>query len=87
MLYCRLPICFKIRIVINFRYTIRVSKSLDPDQARRFVRPDPGPNCLLMLSVDGKSRNWQAKCDCQETFTYWPFIALMVIYSQAVSIP
>ena len=87
MLNCRLPIRFEIQFLLNFRYAARVSKSLDPDQARRFVGPDPGPNCLLRLSVDGKSRNWPVKCDCQETFTYWPFIALMVIYSQAVSIP
>ena len=26
--------------------TIRVSNSLDPDQANRFIRPDVGPNCL-----------------------------------------
>ena len=31
--------------------TIRVSKSLDPDQARRFVGPDLGPNCLQRLSA------------------------------------
>ena len=29
-----------------------VSNSLDPDQARHFVGPDLGPNCLQMLSVD-----------------------------------
>ena len=28
----------------------RVSSSLDPDHARRFVRPDLGPNCLQRLS-------------------------------------
>ena len=30
----------------SFRNTIKVSKSLDPDQAQHFVRPDLGPNCL-----------------------------------------
>ena len=30
--------------------SIRVSNSLDPDQARRFVRPDLGPNILQRLS-------------------------------------
>ena len=29
-----------------------MSNSLDPDQARRFVGPDLGPNCLQMLSAD-----------------------------------
>ena len=30
----------------SFRNAIGVSNSLDPDQARRFVGPDLGPNCL-----------------------------------------
>ena len=29
-----------------------MSNSLDPDQTRRFVGPDLGPNCLQMLSAD-----------------------------------
>ena len=29
-----------------------MSKSLDPDQARRFVGPDLSPNCLPRLSAD-----------------------------------
>ena len=33
-----------------------MSKSLDPVQARRFVGPDLGPNCLQRLSVDDTSR-------------------------------
>ena len=36
----------------SFRNTIRVSNSLDPDQARHFVGPDLGPNCLQRLSAD-----------------------------------
>ena len=35
----------------SFRRT-SVSNSLDPDQVRRFVGPDLGPNCLQRLSVD-----------------------------------
>ena len=34
----------------------RVSNSLDPDQARHFVRPDLGSNCLQKLSA-GKELN------------------------------
>ena len=30
---------------------IRVSYSLDPDQAQHFVGPDLGPNCLQWLSA------------------------------------
>ena len=40
----------------SFRNTIRVSNSLDPDQARHFVGTDLGPNCLQMLSADNISR-------------------------------
>ena len=29
--------------------------NLDPDQARHFVGPDLGPNCLQRLSADDKS--------------------------------
>ena len=43
----------------SFRNTIRVSNSLDPDQAQHFVGPDLGPNgpdlgpnCLQKLSAD-----------------------------------
>ena len=49
MFFCRLKIIFKTN---RFRNTIRVSNSLDPDQARRFVGPDLGPNCLQMLYAD-----------------------------------
>ena len=40
---------------IFFNTMIRVSNSLDPDQARHFVGPDLGPNCLQRLSADDKS--------------------------------
>ena len=40
----------------KFRNAIRVSNSLDPDQARHFVGPDLGPNCLQRLSADDTSR-------------------------------
>ena len=35
----------------NFRNTIRVSNSLDPDQAGHFVRPDLDPNWLQRISA------------------------------------
>ena len=41
---------------ISFRITIRVSNSLDPDEAWRFVWPDLGTNCLQRLSSDDTSR-------------------------------
>ena len=33
-----------------------MSNSLDPDQARRIVRPELGPNCLPRLSADDTGR-------------------------------
>ena len=38
--------------MLDFFNTTRVSNSLDPDQARHFVGPDLGPNCLQRLSAD-----------------------------------
>ena len=38
----------------SLRNTIRVSNSLDPDQAQHFVAPDLGPNYLQRLSADKK---------------------------------
>ena len=40
----------------SFRNTIRVSNSLDPDQARQIVGPDLGPNCLQKISASDTSR-------------------------------
>ena len=47
--------------------TFGMSNSLDPDQARRIVRPDLGPNCLPRLSADntGRQRVLKAALDCQ----------------------
>ena len=60
---------FKINIFKKFFHkfinTIKVSNSLDPDQAQHFVRPDLGrhfvgpdlgPNCLQKLSADDTCR-------------------------------
>ena len=47
----------------SFRNTIRVSNSLDPDQARHFVGPDLDPNCLQRLSADDTSRQIQLHSD------------------------
>ena len=44
----------------SIRNIIRVSNTLDPDQVRRFVGPDLGPNCLLRLSADDTSK-WRFK--------------------------
>ena len=39
----------------SFRNAIRMSSSLDPDQARHVVGPDLDPNCLQRLSADDTS--------------------------------
>ena len=36
----------------DFRNSIKVSNSLDPDQARLFIGPDLGPTCLQRLLAD-----------------------------------
>ena len=41
---------------IAHRNAIRVSNSLDPDQARRSAGPDLGPNCLQRLSTENTGR-------------------------------
>ena len=54
--------------MLDFFNTIQVSNSLDPDQARHFVGPDLGPNCLQRLSADivGKELNTKQFVD-----TFW----------------
>ena len=37
---------------------IRVSNSLDPDQVRRSVEPDLGPDCLQKLSADKEIKSY-----------------------------
>ena len=48
----------------SFKNTIRVSNSLESDQARQIVQPDLGPNCLHRLSADDSrqrpGRVWQS---------------------------
>ena len=57
MLYCCLLIFSKSTFSKNsLKITIRMSNSWDPDQARHFVGPDLGPNCLQQLSADDTSR-------------------------------
>ena len=55
LLACRvilmMLIFLKINLTKSFRNTIRVSNGLDPDQDRRSVGPDLGPNCLQRLSA------------------------------------
>ena len=57
----------------SFRNTIRVSKSLDPDQEWHSVVPVLGPNCLQRLSADKKSspaRKVLSKSCVIHTFSY-----------------
>ena len=62
--------------MLDFFNTIRVSNSLDPDQARHFVGPDLGPNCLQRLSAEiaGKELNTKQLVD-----TFWanPWLKLI----------
>ena len=50
--FCFVVVVFKINFFVkHFRNTIRVSNSLDPDQARHFVGHDMCPNYLQRLHV------------------------------------
>ena len=53
-----------------------MSNSLDPDQARHFVGPDLGPDCLQRLSADieGKELNTKQLVD-----TFWLKLWLKLI--------
>ena len=63
MFFCRLLFFSKLTFLKNsFRNTIRVANSLDPDQARHFVGPELGPNCLQRLSA-GNIRRQKVKVD------------------------
>ena len=55
--FCRLLIFSKSFIFEKFFQEYHLSvKQIDPDQARRFVGPDLGPNCLPRLSADDTRR-------------------------------
>ena len=55
--FCHPLIFFKINFLENsLKNTIRVSNNLVPDQAKHFVEPDMGPNCLQSLSADNTRR-------------------------------
>ena len=59
----------------NFPYTIRVSNSLDTDQARHFVGPDLGLNCLQKLSADSKSTLAGSELYSNDRGYFWDFVA------------
>ena len=61
--------------MMDFFNTIRVSNSLDPDQARHFVGPDLGPNYLQRLSADIASKELNTK----QLDTFWlkPWLKLI----------
>ena len=46
----------KIESFFPYMIAFCVSSSWDPDQARHFIGPDLGPNCLQRLSADNKSQ-------------------------------
>ena len=54
--------------MLEFFNTIRVSNSWDPDQARHFVGPDLGPNCLQRLLADSKSHPYRAELNTKQLF-------------------
>ena len=64
---------FKLTFSKNIsRNTIRVSNSLDPDQARRFVGPYIGPNTLQRLSAEDKNHHYITKTCLYNIDPYQP---------------
>ena len=49
---------------------MRVSNSLDPDQARHFVGPDLGLNCLQRSSADDTSRQRMNRMSSSYMYVY-----------------
>ena len=54
-----------------FRNTIRVSNSLDTDQARLFIVPDMGPNCSSTKSLWFPSPLWTKIYQERSGVLYW----------------
>ena len=63
--------------ILDFFNTIRVSNRLDPDQARHFVGPDLGPNCLQRLSADNKGKELNTEQLVDTTFSLKPWLELI----------
>ena len=57
-----------------------MSNSLDPDQARRFVGPDLGPNCLPRLSADDIGRQLITASAYLFLDTYGPSVTPYVFF-------
>ena len=62
-----------------------MSNSLDPDQARQFVGPDLGPNCLPRLTADDNGRqrvkdymNMEESKSCSNKV--FQYIIIVIIY-------
>ena len=78
--FFRLLIFFKINFFINyFRNTIRVSHSLDPDQAPHFVEPELGQNYLLWLTADVTSRQRVIALDTISTLIMLIYNSILVL--------
>ena len=63
--------------ILDFFNTIRVSKSLDPDQAQYFVGPDLGLNCLQRLSADNNGKELNTEQLVDTTFWLKPWLELI----------
>ena len=63
--------------MLDFFNAIRVSNSLDPDQARHFVGPDLGPTCLQSISADIAGKELNTKKLVETTFWLKPWLKLI----------
>ena len=62
-------------------HSIRISNSLNPDQARLFIEPDLGPNCLPRIAADDTYLNNPelAECVCFPSVVFFFLLKLAIM--------
>ena len=73
MLFCRLLIFLKINFFLkkSFRNIIIVSNSLEPDQARHYVGPDLGLNCIDYQQTTKVATDWKELLSFKNYFIFF----------------
>ena len=81
MLFCR-PLIFLNQLFEKlFQEYNQSLNSLDPDQARHFVWPDLGPNCLQKLSADRTSRqSYLFVCFCHLADNFYKLFDTLKVF-------
>ena len=88
---CHLLIFFKIYFFEKKNQEYIQSVSLDPHQARHFVRPGLGSNCLQSLSVNDTSKQNKSRHDFWNSelehniLGLWHYLEIFFSYSKSVT--